>query len=179
MVDAGTGERSRLADSFEDIIDIAWSPDGTQILVHDQGRYRIQVMDADGSGLHVVLQGEDACCETAWSLNGDRIVYMLSVLRPGEPEWGAWDSEVWTVAPDGSNPIKVYDGGTCGGPGPDTLPVWAPSGTQVAYRGCGGWVAENADGTGDVQPIDKLVWRSWYGGGLAGWDLERIGQLDH
>jgi len=177
-IDVDSGDRSLLADSFEDIIDIAWSPDGTEVMIHDQGRYRIQVMNADGSDLHVVLEGEDACCETAWSSNGDRIVYMLSVSKSG----GRFDSQVWTVAPDGSNPIKVFDSASCGGTRPsntDSLPVWAPNGRQVAYLGCDGWVVENADGTGEVQPIDELVWRSWYGGGLSGGDLAGIGQVDH
>jgi len=81
VVDADGGEPSLLADSFEEIIEIAWSPDGTHILVHDQGRYRIQVMNADGSDLHVVLEGEDACCETDWSPDGARILYMLCRSR--------------------------------------------------------------------------------------------------
>jgi hypothetical protein len=58
-------------------------------------------------------------------------------------------------------------------------PVWAPSGTQVAYNGCGGWVVHNADGTGDAQLIDELVWRSWASGGLTGRDLAGIGQIHH
>ncbi len=100
-IDVDGGERSLLADSFEDIIDIAWSPDGTQILVHDQGRYRIQVMNADGSDLHVVLEGEDACCETAWSPNGDRIVYMLSVLEErGEVRLPGVDGRPRRLEPD-------------------------------------------------------------------------------
>jgi Tol biopolymer transport system component len=136
-------------------------------------------MNADGSDLRVLLQGQDACCETAWSPNGDRIVYMLSVVRPREPEWGRFDSEVWTVAPDGSNAIKVFDWASCDETNIDALPVWAPNGTQVAYDRCGSWVVENADGTGDVQPIDELVWRSWYGGGLSQWDLAGIGHVDH
>jgi hypothetical protein len=48
------------------------------------------------------------------------------------------------------------------------LPVWAPSGTQVAYNACGTWVVSNADGTGEPQPIDELHYRSWAGGGLSG-----------
>jgi Tol biopolymer transport system component len=178
-VDVEGGERSLLAGACEDIIDIAWSPDGTRIMVHDRGRYRIQVMNADGSDLHVLLKGEDACCETAWSPNGDRIVYMLSVVGPGGPATGIFYSEVWTVSPDGSNPIKVFDGDRCEQTNVDALPVWAPNGTQIAYRGCGGWVVENADGTGEAQRIDELVWRSWYGGGLSQWDLAGIGQMDH
>jgi Tol biopolymer transport system component len=177
VVDVDGGERSLLADSFVDIVEIAWSPDGTQILVHDQGRYRIQVMNADGSDLHVVLEGEDACCETDWSPDGDRILYQLST---GTAQGiGIFDSEVWTVSPDGSNPIKVFDSKGCDTTNADSLPVWAPDGTQVAYFDCGGWVVANADGTGEAQPIDELVWRSWRSGGLTEADLAQIGQVQH
>ena len=171
-VDADGGEPSLLADSFEEIIEIAWSPDGTHILVHDQGRYRLQVMNADGSDLHVLLEGEDACCATAWSPNGDRISYGLSIAQPGERH-----SEIWTVSPDGSNPIEVFDSNDCGSF--DTHPVWAPNGTQVAYNACGKWVVGNADGSGEDEPIDQLVWRSWYSGGLTQGDLRQNGQWDH
>ena len=51
--------------------------------------------------------------------------------------------------------------------------------TQVAYLGCGGWVVANADGTGEAQPIDELVWRSWRSGGLTEADLAQIGQVQH
>ena len=83
-VEVDGGERSLLADSFVDIIDIAWSPGGTQDLVHDQTRYRMQVMNADGSDLHLLLEGEDACCETEWSPDGDRTSYQLS-FENGRP----------------------------------------------------------------------------------------------
>jgi WD40-like Beta Propeller Repeat len=170
-VEVGGGERSLLADSFKDIIDIDWSPDGTQIVVNDQGRYRLQVMNADGSDLHLLLEGEDACCETEWSPDGDRILYMLSVARtPHEGLVGIYDSEVWTVSPDGSNRIKVFDSADCM-TNPDALPVWAPNGTQVAYYACGAWVVASADGTDEAQPIDELMHDSWKGGGLSGGDL--------
>ena len=172
------GERSLLADSFEDVVDIDWSADGTQIMVHDQGRYRMQVMNADGSDLHLMLEGEDACCSTEWSPIGDRIVYMLSLVRPGEAATGLFDSEVWTISPDGSNAIKVFDSNGCDmDPNEitsvgDALPVWAPNGTQVAYNDCTVWVVANADGTGGAQPIDELTYRSWAGGGLiTGWNV--------
>jgi Tol biopolymer transport system component len=161
------GERSLLADSFNDVVDIDWSPDGTQIVVTDQGRYRLQVMNADGSDLHLLLEGEDACCETEWSPLGDRILYQLS--NP-EDKFGAFDSEVWTVSPDGSNRIKVFDSNGCDMgeiAHRDALPVWAPNGTQVAYNACGVWVVANADGTGEAQPIDELMHDSWGGGGFT------------
>jgi hypothetical protein len=162
------GERSLLADSFEDVIDIEWSPDGSRIMVHDQGRYRMQVINADGSDLHLLLEGEDACCETAWSPNGHRILYQLSINNGT----AFFDSEVWTVEPDGTDRIKVFDSDGCDmGSTQDALPVWAPNGTQVAFNACGVWVVANADGTGQRQRIDELVHRSWAGGALSGWDL--------
>jgi hypothetical protein len=189
-VDVDAGEPSLLADSFEWIIEIAWSPDGTHILVHDQGRYRLQVMNADGSDLHVLLEGEDACCETEWSPDGDRVLYQLSIAQPGDNPDGLWHSETWTVSPDGSNPIEIFDSNDCGtfDAMDDTLPVWAPDGTQVAYNDCGVWVVANADGTGEARPLGglapadlvvPLLHRSWNGGGLSQWDLALIGQVDH
>ena len=183
-VDVDGGERSLLADSFEDIIDIAWSPAGTHILVQDQTRYRIQVMNADGSDLHVLLQGEDACCDMAWSPNGDRILYLLSGVDAGKRPWlegQMGHSEVWTVSPNGSNPVGIFGEDSCDDGNIDDAPAWSPDGSQVAYNapGCGGWLVENADGTGAVRPIDELLWRSWYGGGLTGSDLAGIGQINH
>lgn len=167
------GEGSLLADSFSHVVDIDWSPDGTQIMVHDRGRYRMQVMNADGSDLHLLLEGQDACCETEWSPGGDRILYQLSTGTDQELLTGVFDSEVWTISPDGSNPIEVFDSHGCDmGDIADALPVWAPNGTQVAYNDCGTWVVANADGTGEAQPIDEAVYRSWAGGGLAtGWNV--------
>jgi Tol biopolymer transport system component len=165
---SGAGLRL-LGRSFEDVIDIDYSPDGTQIMVHDRLGQRIQVMNADRSDLHVVIEGEDGCCdEAAWSPNGDRIVYQLSIDNGTED----FDSEVWTIAPDGSNRIEVFDSKGCDmGGTQDALPVWAPNGTQVAYNACGMWVVANADGTGEPQPGDALMHRSWDGGWLHGWDL--------
>ena len=189
QVEVNGGKRSLLSDSFELIIKVAWSPDGSRILVHDQGRYRIQVMNADGSDLHPVLEGQDACCETAWSPQGDRILYMLSVASAEDSM--TFFSQVWTVSPDGSNPIKVFDASECDDvvtTNRDALPVWAPNGTQIGYHDCSGWVVANADGTGEAQPIGgfapadlyvPLVHRSWDGGGLTQWDLALIGQRDH
>jgi hypothetical protein len=175
VVRAQAGEQSRLAEALDDVLEVQYSPDGTQIMVRDydysQARDRIQVMNADGSDLHVVLEGDTVFDEAAWSPNGDRIVYQLSIANGSD----SWDSEVWTVAPDGTNRIKVFDSDGCNmsAGGGDGLPVWA-NGTQIAYNACGRWVVSNADGTGEPQMINERVHRSLAGGGLSGWDIPGI-----
>ena len=82
---------------------------------------------------------------------------MLSIAtaeRPRRPS----DSEVWTVSPDGSNPIKVFDSDGCdmgatNGRTPGLGPQWNAGRLQRLRR----WVVANADGTGEAQPIDELV----------------------
>ena len=160
------GERTLLVDSVADVVNIEWSPDGTRIMILDRGRNRLQVMNADGSNLHVLIEGEDACCDPVWSPDGDRIAYMLSVNRPNTFNY---EIQIWTVSPDGSNPIKVFDSGCC--VNGDANPVWSPDGTQVAWMSSSHWAMANADGTGEAQPIDPFLYRSWSGGGLTEWDL--------
>jgi hypothetical protein len=95
-----------------------------------------------------------------------------SALQPEDRLGFVFDSEVWTIAPDGSNAIKIFDSDGCDmGEIADALPVWAPNGTQVAYNDRGTWVVANADGSGEAQAIDEAVYRSWSGGGLdTGWN---------
>jgi|GEM_PF-2771589 len=172
-VNVEDGERSLLSDAFGlKIIGIDWSPDGTQLMVHDWDRNlvdTVRVMNADGSDPHVLVHDEKAeVREASWSPTGDRIVY----------EFGLHGMELRTVAPDGSDPVKVFDrSGGCPTDSDDTRPVWAPDGTQVAYNDCGAWMVANADGTGMPQPIDYLVWRAWYSSGLAWWDLAGIAPI--
>jgi Tol biopolymer transport system component len=172
-VEVDGGDRSPLGDAFADVVDIEWSPDGRQIMVLDRGRYRLQVMNADGSAAHSLVEGEDACCEMEWSPNGQRVLYMISI-GTGNPPASHWDSEVWTVSPDGSNRIEVFDSDGCDmGDSGDANPVWAPNGSQVAYNACNRWVESNADGSGEPEPIDELTYRSWRGGPFVH-PMERI-----
>lgn len=97
--------------------------------------------------------------ETEWSPDGDQILYQLS--KPEDRLGFVFDSEVWTIGPDGSNAIKIFESDGCDmGEIADALPVWAPNGTQLAYNDCGTWVVANADGSGEAQAIDEAVYRS-------------------
>jgi Tol biopolymer transport system component len=186
VVDSDGGEPSLLADGFEDVIEIAWSPGGSHLMVHDEARYRIQVMNADGSDLHPVLEDLDPCCDSAaWSPSGDRILTQLSDTDREDNPDQAWHSEVWTVSPDGSDPIELFNSSECGMGGlidssmSDALPAWSPDGSQVGYFACDRWLAESSDGTGEPYEIDRQVWRSWNSSGISGDDLAANGQFDN
>ena len=170
------GDRSLLADSFDDVTDIDYSPDGTQIMVrdydYDEGRDRLQVMGADGSDLHLVLEGKQSYDETAWSPNGDRILYQLSINNGTQIlRLRGLDGRAGRLGPDQGLRLGRLQHGCDAG----CAPSLAPNGTPVAYSACGVWVVANADGTGEHRIIDRLVHRSWAGGGLSGWDLFHLG----
>jgi Tol biopolymer transport system component len=96
-----------------------WSPTGDQIVfttrTSDETRKSIWVVNADGSGLHVLpitpaCGGEFSepqsigCFEPAWSPNGQRIIF-TRVSAHGTRE------NVYTVNADGSGLMRVTESG--------------------------------------------------------------------
>jgi len=161
-VGTGGGPPTMLADSFQNVVNMEWSPDGERILVVQRDR-RLLVMDADGSNIHELAgtRGYD-CCQPSWSPDGSRIAYMVAV--------DARSQAVWTVSPNGSDPIEILD--CCASNGNDVM-IWSPDGTEVAYETdpTPGWRVINADGTGTPRPIEESLVKSWIGGSFSGGEL--------
>ena len=115
---------------------VAWSPDGSKILVIPQPGLELRAGNeaAAGADLYVVTAAESARGQVApigfssihvyaaaWAPDGARLALAASDNRPGiDPRWGAdeptrWgDVRVFTVAADGSDPRllarREYDG---------------------------------------------------------------------
>ena len=161
-LDVASGASVPLADRVSDVTDIEWSPDGSRLLLDDavDGRSPIEVVNADGTGFRTVVDqgGARGPGSPAWSPDGTRIAYATTPRSNG-----SFTFEVWTIAPDGSDQIRVYGSDCCvddwGGP------VWSPDGTRVAFmdnsRGPRVWHVANADGSGSVDVIDRLEVDGW------------------
>jgi Tol biopolymer transport system component len=121
-----------------------WSPDGQQI-VFDNGPDSIAIVNADGSGLHVLLAGAKGSGPGApsWSPDGRKLLYFSTPGRPGE-----YRAEVWTMNPDGSAKTLLYRSRCCVGSW--APPIWSPDGRQIAFSAdsAGGTFLMNADGSG-------------------------------
>jgi TolB protein len=100
-------------------------------------------MDAIGTNRRAIVTDQAEFFGPAWSPDGTRIAY--DAYFYGTPPS---HNEIWTVAPDGSNPHELsqpraaYD---------DDWPAWSPDGRQIAFTTDRSgdddvWVM-NADGT--------------------------------
>ena len=123
VVDADGGPAELLAESRNGILDdLAFSPDGTQIVYADgagDNNHHIWVMDADGSDAHEILTRDCAChvYGLRWSPAGNRIALGI-------------EGSVYTFAPDGSEFTRVISNGY--------KPYWSPDGSKIAYTvSCG------------------------------------------
>jgi WD40-like Beta Propeller Repeat len=165
-VDVRSGERSLLVrlpgedqEEFHMIDEILWSPDGAHIAVMNDSR--LYIMDADGSNVRVVGDEFDPMdvAWSAWSPDGTRLAF-AEASQPDE------EIRIRVAPMDGAAPTEV-----------GSLPLagcaynfecgltWSPDGSQIAFRKHKGEVtAFDANGAGEVGPIDELTYRSWDGG---------------
>jgi Tol biopolymer transport system component len=112
----GTGiTRLTKSTAFED--DPAWSPDGLEIAyIRTQ---QIWVMNWDGSGQHRVTKVKGGVRDPSWSPTGRRLLFATD--KDG--------GDVWTIASDGTRPVRVTNTKVAA----EFEPAWAPDGSRIAY----------------------------------------------
>ena len=105
-------------DSF--IQDVAWSPDGSQLLFSKgdaRGPMHLFLIHSDGSGLRQITTGAFINEFGAWSPDGATIAFRSN--RDGSPE-------LYQMRPDGANVRRLTFGGA-----PNTFPSYSPNGSIV------------------------------------------------
>jgi Tol biopolymer transport system component len=104
----------------------AWSPDGGQIAFVKQnfdGTSAIWVMNADGSGQLQLTDEATINVHPNWSPDGSRIAFASSRA-------GSFD--IFTIAPDGSNPTRLTFTATQ----QEDNPNWSPDGLRLVFDNC-------------------------------------------
>lgn len=116
-----------------------WSPDGQKIVYRSgrDGKTGIWISNRDDSG-HTLITNSGSDSFPAWSPNGQTIAF-------SRDEGGNVD--IYTVNVDGSNLQRLTDA-----PGPDSLPIYTPSG-DIIFRSArsGSWSIWKMSGSGGNQ----------------------------
>jgi tol-pal system beta propeller repeat protein TolB len=102
------------------IQDVAWSPDGTQLLFSKgdvRGPMHLFLMHNDGSGLRQITTGASINEFGTWSPDGATIAFRSN--RDGSPE-------LYEMQFDGSNLRRLTFGGA-----PNTFPSYSPNGSII------------------------------------------------
>ncbi len=158
-VDVRAGEHSRLVqlpgENLDSVDGVEWSPDGSRLLIlYDLGTgdRRLVVMNADGSDIAVLAEGEVVGFD--WSPDGSRIAFTEALRVFVAPADGSTRSLVASLPNDARTSL-----------------VWSPDGSQIALGAGIAFLTEDApnlvidaDGSGDAVPLDDLTYESWRGG---------------
>ena len=135
LVDRTTSAVHRLTDDPMTLdSNPTWSPDGSQMAFSrgpEMVPNHIYVMNADGTGVRQLTEGNGSDRNPAWSPDGTKIAFSRS-------------GEVFVMDADGSNVTAVTALAAESAPSP----AWSPGGSQIALDVDGAIYVMSADGTG-------------------------------
>jgi len=133
------GQATRVAASAGRLLDGAWAPDASRLLVtrDEGGDSDIYMVDRGGQVLRQMTDHWAIDVSPAWAPDGRRFAFCSS--RGGSPQ-------IYVMAIDGTSPVRVSHMGNY-----NTSPAWSPKGDRLAWatRAGGGFqvVVAGADGS--------------------------------
>lgn len=119
------------------VIDLAWSPDGTQLAFasNQDGDFDLFIVSAGGSDLRQITSNTALDTAPVWSPDGTALLYTSDVDSPGFTEIYRLEIETGAIT-------RLTDRA-----GSSYAPAWSPDGTRIAY-------VNNAGGDGDIFVMD-------------------------
>ncbi len=118
-MDAGGHEPRRLSPaSVGNVSGVAASRDGTKLAFNTLRQ--IWVMNADGSGAHVVVSGSSLVGTPSWSPDGSRLAF--SDNRTG-------NGDIYLIDADGTHVVRLTSNSNT----EEGSPSWSPDGSRIAF----------------------------------------------
>ena len=102
----GEKELIQISENVGNVISPDYSPDGLRIVFANRpsdGPTSIWMVNADGLNPHLVYAGKNTIVATAWSPDGEKIAYAMSLGVPQE-------YEIFTMDPNGKNHVRISQG---------------------------------------------------------------------
>lgn len=113
----GIGDLTSVVNAYPD-----WSPDGTKIAFQSDRNseyYQIYTMNADGTNLKQLTQGNYVNKKPNWSPDGSKLIFISE--RDG-------NEEVYMMNPDGTDQTNLTNHS-----GKDEYPFWHPNGKEILF----------------------------------------------